>query len=196
MRKKTLTNATYSTVPAHIVTSAIFAPTMVRMHLMNAGDPIFADGRTHLARLERTLSGNSLDLVGTQSRMSISTSAGPSVRNGIDRSDRDVLVPATTRDGSLLPDVSSAEHAIIIVADGEPSFLYNSHVKRAASNADSPDHADETGVISVFRNSPIPHELSLDGKRARHDRGPVAGVTREKSKRWSRASATPSDPGR
>ncbi|KWU45231.1 hypothetical protein RHOSPDRAFT_33176 [Rhodotorula sp. JG-1b] len=159
-------------MPAHIVTSAIFAPTMVRMHLMNAGDPIFADGRTHLARLERTLSGNSLDLVGTQSRMSISTSAGPSVRNGIDRSDRDVLVPATTRDGSLLPDVSSAEHAIIIVAD------------------------DETGVISVFRNSPIPPELSLDGKRARHERGPVAGVTREKSKRWSRASATPSDPGR
>lgn len=162
---------------------------------MNAGDPIFADGRTHLARLERTLSGNSLDLVGTQSRMSISTSAGPSVRNGIDRSDRDVLVPATTRDGSLLPDVSSAEHAIIIVADGEPSFSYIAHAKRAAETA-LPNHTDETGVISVFRNSPIPPELSLDGKRARHDRGPVAGVTREKSKRWSRVSATPSDLGR
>ncbi|GAA5871441.1 hypothetical protein JCM3774_005601 [Rhodotorula dairenensis] len=159
-------------MPAHIVTSAIFAPTMVRMHLLNAGDPIFADGRTHLARLERTLSGNSLDLVGTQSRMSISTSAGPSVRNGMDRYDHDVLVPATTRDGSVLPDVSSAEHAIIVVAD------------------------DETGVISVFRNSPIPPELSADGKRSRHDRGLAAGVQREKSKRWSRASAAPSDAGR
>ena len=168
---------------------------MVRMHLMNAGDPIFADGRTHLARLERTLSGNSLDLVGTQSRMSISTSAGPSVRNGIDRSDRDVLVPATTRDGSLLPDVSSAEHAIIVVADGEPSSLYISRVKRASDPVLS-YCTDETGVISVFRNSPIPPELALDGRRARYDRGPVAGVTRERSKRWSRASATPSDPGR
>lgn len=181
-------------VPAHIVTSAIFAPTMVRMHLMNAGDPIFADGRTHLARLERTLSGNSLDLVGTQSRMSISTSAGPSVRNGIDRLDHDVLVPATTRDGSVLPDVSSAEHAIIIVADGEPPSPPCSPMYGTADGwLTCPD---ETGVISVFRNSPIPPKISMDSKRSRHDRGQAAGVHRDKSKRWSRVSTTHSDAGR
>ncbi|GAA5982767.1 hypothetical protein JCM10908_006777 [Rhodotorula pacifica] len=151
-------------IPAHIVTSAIFAPTMVRMHLTNAGDPIFADGRTHLARLERTMSGHSLDLVGTQSRLSYSTSAGRSERDG---PDRNVLVPATTRDGTGVPGVSSAEDAIIIVAD------------------------DETGIISVFRNSPIPPDL--DGKRTRHDRSQARGLARDKSQRWSRASTAPSE---
>lgn len=107
------------TVPAHIVTSAVFAPTRSRMHLSHAGDPIFADGRTHLALLERTLSGNSLDLIGTQSRLSGGTdSAGPSIQEGIDLADRNVLVPATSRDGSIVSGVDSAEHAIIVVADG------------------------------------------------------------------------------
>ncbi|BGP58488.1 hypothetical protein JCM8202v2_006157 [Rhodotorula sphaerocarpa] len=163
----------YFPMPAHIVTSAVFAPTRSRMHLSHAGDPIFADGRTHLALLERTLSGNSLDLIGTQSRLSGGTdSAGPSIQEGIDLADRNVLVPATSRDGSIVSGVDSAEHAIIVVAD------------------------DETGIISVFRNSPIPPEVSTDGKHTRHDRGASTGLGRDRSKRWSRASATPSEAGR
>lgn len=110
-------------VPAHIVTSAVFAPTLVRMHLKHAEDPIFADGHTHLALLERTLSGNSLDLVGTHSRVSTANSAGPSTLDGFDRSDRNVLVPATTRDGNVIAGVESAEHAIIVVADGQSKLL-------------------------------------------------------------------------
>lgn len=56
--------------------------------------------------------------------------------------------------------------------------------------------SDETGIISVFRNSPIPPEVSTDGKHTRHDRGASTGLGRDRSKRWSRASATPSEAGR
>ncbi|BGP43886.1 hypothetical protein JCM10449v2_007943 [Rhodotorula kratochvilovae] len=138
----------YFPMAAHIVTAAVFAPTMTRTHLAAAADPIFADGHTHMAPLERTLSGASLGLVGVETRnTTISSLEVPGM-----------LVPATSIDGLANAAAGGARDAIIVVAD------------------------DETGVISIFRNSKIPlAALPAD-----------SSLKRDRSKRWSRAT----DPAR
>lgn len=48
---------------ASVVTCASFAPSVTREVLAASADPVFDDGRAHLAPLERTLSGASLAAV-------------------------------------------------------------------------------------------------------------------------------------
>ncbi|BGP66361.1 hypothetical protein NBRC10512v2_007769 [Rhodotorula toruloides] len=139
---------------AHIVTAAIFAPTMTRSHLAAAHDPIFDDGHSHFAPLDRTLSGASLGLAGVTSRATTieSTLAAGGLTDG------EVLVPATSREGQVVPGAGGAEDAIIVVADAE------------------------TSTISVFRNSSIPVNAVASTLAA-----PTSGskLSRGGSKRWS-----------
>ncbi|GAA6011196.1 hypothetical protein JCM10207_005535 [Rhodosporidiobolus poonsookiae] len=152
LHKKHKDGAGYECFPmnAHIVTAAIFAPTPTREHLAAAGDPIFADGHTHVAPLSQTISGATVASV-----LSTSTSGG--VRNG----EPQRLVPARSRGGEIRP--GGAEDAVLVVAD------------------------DETGVISIFRNSTIPPPSLVDIDSAATLNGGAAGLKREGSKRWSRS---------
>ncbi|GJN94192.1 hypothetical protein Rhopal_007266-T1 [Rhodotorula paludigena] len=138
---------------AHIVTAAVFAPTHSREHLAAANDPIFADGHTHFAPLEQTMSGASLDLVGVESH-----------NTTCDSIPRSVLVPATSRDGKAHPTAGGAQDAILVVAD------------------------DETGTISVFRNSKLSPATLPPLASPALSAGAASSLKRDKSKRWSRVS--------
>ncbi|BGP20645.1 hypothetical protein JCM10213v2_008808 [Rhodosporidiobolus nylandii] len=155
LHKKHKDGGAYECFPmsAHIVTAAIFAPTTTRSLLAAAGDPVFGDGRTHVAplALAQTMSG------GTSA-----SSAG------------ERLVPVkSAADGRLR--LGGAEDAVIVVAD------------------------DVTGIISIFRNSPLPSDPSLLGSTGGYAPSPStgsgftnggepasAGLARSGSKRWSR----------
>ena len=87
------------TVPgASVVTCASFAPSVTREVLAASGDPVFDDGRDHLAPLERTLSGASL-------------SAISSVPTRLVGADPEEHVP------------NAAKDAIIVAADSETGVL-------------------------------------------------------------------------
>ncbi|GEM11318.1 WD repeat protein 44 [Rhodotorula toruloides] len=144
----------YFPMSAHIVTAAIFAPTMTRSHLAAAHDPIFDDGHSHFAPLDRTLSGASLGLTGVTSRATTieSTLAAGGLAAG------EVLVPATSREGQVVPGAGGGEDAIIVVADAE------------------------TSTISVFRNSSIPVNALASTLAAPNS---SSKLSRGGSKRWS-----------
>ncbi|KAM0789769.1 hypothetical protein ACM66B_006622 [Microbotryomycetes sp. NB124-2] len=120
----------YFSMPAHIITCALFAPTQIRETLAKSADPVFGDGHTHYTPLTATLSGASLTNVDT---------GGSSIG----------LAPVNTT--TSLNSSPSAD-VIIAVAD------------------------DETGIVSIFRNSDLPPEL-------------VPSSSTKKSKRTSRLSS-------
>ncbi|CEQ41043.1 SPOSA6832_02722 [Sporobolomyces salmonicolor] len=125
---------------AHIVTAAIFAPTRTRALLAAAGDPVFSDGHTHLAPLQQTISGASLAEMETRASTAETSEGGGR------------MVPATSRE------FGGAEDAIVVVADGaSPLFLsLMSGERETDAMGRGREGADETGIISIFRNSPVP----------------------------------------
>lgn len=147
---------------------------MTRSHLAAAHDPIFDDGHSHFAPLDRTLSGASLGLAGVTSRATTieSTLAAGGLTDG------EVLVPATSREGQVVPGAGGAEDAIIVVADGA---LPSSH-HSGKSGSPLLHLAAETSTISVFRNSSIPVNALASTLAA-----PTSGskLSRGGSKRWS-----------
>lgn len=159
---------------AHIVTAAIFAPTMTRTQLAAAHDPIFDDGHAHFAPLDRTLSGASLGLAGVTSRAT--TIEGSLATGGL--AEGEVLVPATSREGQVVPGAGGAEDAIIVVADGALDFSSTAR----GPTAYLPCFAAETSTISVFRNSSLPASGVASTLVAPSS---TSKLSRGGSKRWS-----------
>lgn len=62
-RHRKLTPNCVAVPGASVVTCASFAPSVTRQVLAGSSDPVFDDGRDHLAPLERTLSGASLSII-------------------------------------------------------------------------------------------------------------------------------------
>ena len=83
---------------ASVVTCASFAPSVTREVLATSGDPVFDDGRDHLAPLERTLSGASLSVISSVATRFV----------GADPEDQEP---------------NAAKDAIIVAADSETGVL-------------------------------------------------------------------------
>ncbi|GAA5853934.1 hypothetical protein JCM8547_008162 [Rhodosporidiobolus lusitaniae] len=158
-------------VSAHIVTAALFAPTPTRQLLAQAGDPIFADGHTHVAplALAQTLSSAS----------SSSTMA-------------ENLVPAKSIEGvgeggGKGLKLGGAEDAIVVVADDETGVLSiyrNSTVPPPSGSSFSSfsAHPESTGPGSGFSVS----SMTNGGTVTAASSSGGAGLSREGSKRWSK----------